>query len=163
MAHGLEVRVPFLDRDFHDAVMSIDPRYKRPDRPAGIIEKHVLRQAFDDKEDPFLPDEILWRQKEQFSDGVGYSWISGIIDFCEKSVSDEEFDLAAFRFPHNTPATKEAYYFRKIFEKHFPQKHAAETVLKWIPKWQKNTDPSGRVADQHIDKIEEIQLRKIAV
>jgi asparagine synthase (glutamine-hydrolysing) len=163
LAHGLEVRVPFLDRDLHDTVMGIDPAYKRPDRSRGIIEKHILRQAFDDKENPYLPDEILWRQKEQFSDGVGYSWISGIIEYCEKAISDEEFDLAALKFPHNTPATKEAYYFRKIFEKHFPQKKAAETVLKWIPKWQKNTDPSGRVADQHIDKVEDVQPVKLAV
>lgn len=163
MAHGLEVRVPFLDKDFHDVVMSIDPSYKRPDRSKGIIEKHILRQAFDDKEQPFLPEEILWRQKEQFSDGVGYSWISGIIDHCERTISDEEFELAAFRFPHNTPLTKEAYFYRQIFEKHFPQKHAAQTVLKWVPKWQKNTDPSGRVADQHIDKIENIQPVKITV
>jgi asparagine synthase (glutamine-hydrolysing) len=163
MAHGLEVRVPFLDRNLHDVVMSIDPSYKRPDRSRGIIEKHILRQAFYDNENPFLPDEILWRQKEQFSDGVGYSWINGIIDFCEKAVTNEEFELAAFKFPHNTPLTKEAYYYRKIFERHFPQKHAAETVLKWIPKWQKNTDPSGRVADQHIDKIENMHPSKIAV
>lgn len=163
MAHGLEVRVPFLDRDFHDVVMSIDPAYKRPDRTRGIIEKHVLRQAFDDKKQPFLPDEILWRQKEQFSDGVGYSWITGIIDYCERMVSDEDFELAAFRYPHNTPLTKEAYFYRRIFEKHFPQSHAAQTVLKWIPKWQKNTDPSGRVADQHIDKISDVNPTKIAV
>jgi asparagine synthase (glutamine-hydrolysing) len=163
MAHGLEVRVPFLDKDLHDTVMSVAPEYKRPDRSAGIIEKHILRKAFDDKNDPFLPDEILWRQKEQFSDGVGYSWITGIIDYCEKNISDEEFDLAAFRFPHNTPLTKEAFYYRKIFEKHFPQKQAAHTVLKWIPKWQKNTDPSGRVADHHLDKVEDVQPKKMAV
>jgi len=163
MAHGLEVRVPFLDREFHDVVMAVDPTYKRPDRSRGIIEKNILRQAFDDKECPYLPDEILWRQKEQFSDGVGYSWITGIIDYCEKAISDEEFDLAAFRFPHNTPLTKEAYFYRRIFDKHFPQKQAAETVLKWVPKWQKNTDPSGRVAEHHIDKIEEVQPGKIAV
>lgn len=163
MAHGLEVRVPFLDKELHDTVMSIAPEYKRPDRSAGIIEKHILRKAFDDKDEPFLPNEILWRQKEQFSDGVGYSWITGIIDYCEKNISDDEFDLAAFRFPHNTPLTKEAFYYRKIFEKHFPQKQAAHTVLKWIPKWQKNTDPSGRVADHHLDKVEDVQPKKMAV
>jgi asparagine synthase (glutamine-hydrolysing) len=159
MAHGLEVRVPFLDWYLHDVVMSIHPRYKRPDRNAGIIEKHILRAAFDDKENPYLPSEILWRQKEQFSDGVGYSWITGIIDFCEKAISDEEFSLAALKYPHNTPATKEAYYFRRIFEKHFPQPQAAKTVLKWVPKWQKNADPSGRVADHHINKVDDVQKK----
>lgn len=156
MAHGLEVRVPFLDRDLHDVVMSIDPKYKRPDRQAGRIEKHILREAFDDKENPYLPDEILWRQKEQFSDGVGYNWINGIIEYTERVISDEEFELAAFRYPHNTPLTKEAYYYRKIFEKHFPHSQAAKTVLKWVPKWQKNTDPSGRVADHHIEKTDQL-------
>lgn len=163
MAHGLEVRVPFLDRDFHDVVMSMDPRYKRPDRDSGKIEKYILRKAFDDREKPFLPNDILWRQKEQFSDGVGYSWINGIINYCEMKISDDEFSLAAFHFPHNTPLTKEAYYYRKIFTKHFPQGDAAKTVLKWIPKWQKNTDPSGRAADQHIMKYDEVSPSQVTV
>jgi asparagine synthase (glutamine-hydrolysing) len=157
MAHGLEVRVPFLDKDFHEVVMSVDPGYKRPVRSAGIIEKHMLRKAFDDRENPYLPGDILWRQKEQFSDGVGYGWIGGIVKYCEQIISDEEFASAAEKYPFNTPLTKEAFYFRKTFEKFYPQEKAVKTVLKWIPKWQKNTDPSGRVADHHINRVEDVQ------
>lgn len=157
MAHGLEARVPFLDKAFLQAAISIRPEFKRPDRSKGRIEKAILREAFDDKNDPYLPDEILWRQKEQFSDGVGYNWIDGIIAHCNNAVSDEEFDTAAERFPHNTPATKEAFYIRSIFEKHFPQKASMETVLRWIPKWQKSTDPSGRVCDTHQNRVDDVQ------
>lgn len=149
MAHGLEVRVPFLDRYFLDAVMNFKGSAKRPDKANGIMEKHILRSAFEDKNDPYLPAEILWRQKEQFSDGVGYSWIDGVVAYCNEHVSDAEFATAAERFPHNTPATKEAFYFRTIFEKHFPSESAAKTVLKWVPKWQKNEDPSGRANEVH--------------
>jgi len=149
MAHGLEVRVPMLDKGFLDTAMTIDPKYKIHDRTNGKIEKHILRAAFDDKNDPYLPEKILWRQKEQFSDGVGYNWIDGIIDYCTKQVSDDEFSRAAEIYPHNTPSSKEAFYFRKIFHKHFPQDAAAKTVKQWVPKWQKNTDPSGRVAESH--------------
>jgi asparagine synthase (glutamine-hydrolysing) len=98
MAHGLEVRVPFLDKDFHDVVMNIHPCYKRPNRDAGIIEKHILRSAFNDA-DPYLPEEILWRQKEQFGDGVGYGWIGGIVKYCELFISDEEFETSAESYP----------------------------------------------------------------
>jgi asparagine synthase (glutamine-hydrolysing) len=156
MAHGLEARVPFLDRYFLDAVMNFKASSKRPDKSNGIIEKHILRAAFDDKNDPYLPDDILWRQKEQFSDGVGYSWIDGLKAYCENAVSDKDFTTAAERFPHNTPETKEGFYFRCIFEKHFPQESSAKSVLKWVPKWQTSTDPSGRVCDVHEDKKEEI-------
>lgn len=160
MAHGLEARVPFLDRDFLDVVMPFKPEDKQPDRSIKKPEKYILRAAFDDKDDPLLPPEILWRQKEQFGDGVGYSWIDGVIDFANKTISDEEFATASQRFPYNTPDTKEAFLFRKLFEKSFPQEAAAKTVLKWIPKWQKNTDPSGRVADAHVEKIDDIQSKK---
>lgn len=159
MAHGLEVRVPFLDRYFLDVAMNIRGNSKQPDRSIGKPEKYILRAAFDDKKDPYLPPEILWRQKEQFSDGVGYSWIDGITDYCNKTVSDKEFATAAERFPYNTPATKEAFYFRAIFEKHYPQESAAKSVLKWIPKWQTNTDPSGRVCDVHEMKVEKAKKR----
>lgn len=154
MAHGLEVRVPFLDRYFMDAVMNFKGSSKRPDKSLGKPEKYILRAAFDDKEDPYLPSDILWRQKEQFSDGVGYSWIDGIVAFCNKTISDKEFETAGERFPYNTPTTKEAFYFRKIFEKHFPNEYAAKSVLKWVPKWQENTNPSGRVSDVHVNKTD---------
>ncbi|MDP4210339.1 MAG: asparagine synthase B [Bacteroidota bacterium] len=153
MAFGIEARVPFLDRRFLDVAMKIRPEDRMPNRAEGKMEKYVIRKAFDDKNDPFLPEKILWRQKEQFSDGVGYNWIDQIIAYCEKQVSDKEFATAAERFPHNTPTTKEAFYFRTIFEKHYPQESAAKTVLKWVPKWQENTDPSGRANAVHSNKI----------
>ncbi len=159
MAWGLEARVPFLDRHFLDAVMTMDPAAKRPDKANGKPEKYILRSAFDDKNDPYLPTDILWRQKEQFSDGVGYSWIDSLIAHCNSVVSDADFATAATRFPHNTPATKEAFYIRTIFEKHFPQESAIKSVLKWIPMWQKNTDPSGRVADVHEQKVDDVQKK----
>jgi asparagine synthase (glutamine-hydrolysing) len=157
MAFGLEARVPFLDRRFLDVAMTIRPEDRMPKRSEGRMEKYIVRKAFDDKSDPFLPESILWRQKEQFSDGVGYNWIDQIIQYCNTQVSDAEFATAAERFPHNTPATKEAFYFRTIFEKHYPQESAAKTVLKWIPKWQKNEDPSGRVCDNHEQKVDDVQ------
>ena len=149
MAYGLEARVPFLDQEFLDVIMKIQPEEKQPKTYKGI-EKYILRKAFDTKEDPFLPDEVLWRQKEQFSDGVGYSWIDTLIEHCASQVSDVEMELAAIKYPHNTPSTKEAYYIRDIFAKHFPQDASAKTVLKWIPKWQENTDPSGRANKNHV-------------
>src|SRR5690606_14884782 len=103
MAHGLEVRVPFLDKEFLSMSMLISADEKQPKSHNGI-EKYILRKAFDTKEDPYLPDEILWRQKEQFSDGVGYSWIDTLIEYCSSKVSDEEFDSASALFPYNTPA-----------------------------------------------------------
>ena len=159
MAHGIEVRVPFLDRYFLDAVMNIKGAAKQPNKALGKAEKYILRAAFDDNNDPYLPSEILWRQKEQFSDGVGYSWIDGLVEFCNKTVSDKDFATAAERYPHNTPATKEAFYFRTIFEKYYPHKDAIQSVLKWVPKWQKNTDPSGRVADVHEQRVEDVQKK----
>ena len=154
MAAGLEARVPFLDKGFLHTAITFEPKSKRPSRADGKPEKWVLRKAFDDKDDPYLPEEILWRQKEQFGDGVGYSWIDSVKDHCEKIISDEEFATAADLFPHNTPDTKEAFYFRKVFERYYPDANSAKTVLKWIPKWQKNTDPSGRAAEHHFDTTE---------
>lgn len=149
MAHGLEARVPFLDKDFLATAMSIRPEDKKPSREDKVMEKYIIRRAFDDIDNPYLPDEILWRQKEQFSDGVGYNWIDELIAHCESKVTDEEMAKAAESFPHNTPKTKEAYYYRRIFDKHFPGASAEKTVLKWVPKWQKNDDPSGRANDIH--------------
>lgn len=149
MAHGLEVRVPFLDKQFLQTVVPFAPQYKEPKNYNGI-EKFILREAFNTQDHPYLPDEILWRQKEQFSDGVGYNWIDTLIDYCKGRVSDREMEGAATEFPINPPATKEAYFYRKIFHKHFPQDNAARTVLKWIPKWQANPDPSGRANETHV-------------
>ncbi|CAN6177875.1 unnamed protein product [Urochloa humidicola] len=158
-AWGLEARVPFLDKDFINQAMAIDPDWKmvRPD--LGRIEKWVLRKAFDDEEQPFLPKHILYRQKEQFSDGVGYSWIDGLKEHAASNVSDKMLSNAKFIFPHNTPTTKEAYYYRMIFERLFPQKPAILTVpggpsvacstakaVEWDAHWSGNLDPSGRAA-----------------
>ncbi len=153
MANGIETREPMLDKDLLEKAIGLIPALKRPVRSANPadsrIEKYILRKAFDDPNDPYLPKEILWRQKEQFSDGVGYSWIDGLVAHCEASVSDSEFEEAGKLFPHNTPATKEAFYIRRLFHKHFPQDTSAKTVVKWIPKWQTNTDPSGRANAIH--------------
>ncbi len=160
MAYGLEARVPFLDKEFLEVIMKTKPEEKQPKTYDGI-EKYILRKAFDTKDDPFLPESVLWRQKEQFSDGVGYSWIDTLIEHCASKVSDKEMEEAHIIYPHNTPTTKEAYYIREIFTKHFPQDHAAKTVLKWIPKWQENTDPSGRANKNHIKADVNIAKQKV--
>ncbi|HTH68854.1 MAG TPA: asparagine synthase B [Rhodanobacter sp.] len=151
MAWGVEARVPFLDLEFIDVAMSLDTKHKMAGQ--GRIEKAVLREAFDGA----LPDAILWRQKEQFSDGVGYGWIDGLKAHAEQAVSDREFAAAAARYPFNTPATKEAYFYRRIFEQHFPGEACAATVpggksiacsspaaLAWDPAFANAADPSGR-------------------
>ena len=113
-AWGVEARVPFLDKEFLDVAMSINPADKMITE--GRIEKQILREAFSH----LLPESIAWRQKEQFSDGVGYGWIDAVKDFTDEQVSDAEMARAAGRFPFNTPASKEAYWFRSVFEQHFP-------------------------------------------
>lgn len=150
MAHGLEARVPFLDKKFLELAIKIKPEEKQP-KTYKNVEKYILRKGFDTPEKPYLPDEVLWRQKEQFSDGVGYNWIDTLIEYCSSQVTDEELAGAAGLFPYNTPATKEAYFYRRVFHKHFPQVSAAQTVRKWIPKWQANTDPSGRANAAHVN------------
>jgi asparagine synthase (glutamine-hydrolysing) len=162
MAHGLEARVPFLDKEFLDAAMLIKAEEKQPKTYKGI-EKYILRKAFDTPESPYLPDEVLWRQKEQFSDGVGYNWIDQLIKYCSSQVSDLQMDNAKERFPYNTPATKEAYFYRDIFHKYYPQVSAAQTVRKWIPKWQENLDPSGRANAAHVKADTEIAKSNIVV
>lgn len=165
-AWGLEVRVPFLDRDFVEFAMEeIDPHQKmvQPQR-VPCMEKWILRKAFEEEEEgsqvpPLLPREILWRQKEQFSDGVGYGWIDGLKATAEERISDSQMRFAQFRFPENTPTTKEAFLYRSIFEDHFPQPCARATVpggpsvacstasaLAWDPLFQQSAlqDPSGR-------------------
>lgn len=162
MAHGLEARVPFLDKAFLDVAMLIKGEEKQPKTYDGV-EKYILRKAFDTPEEPYLPAEVLWRQKEQFSDGVGYSWIDTLIEFCSSQVTDEQMDSAAVLFPYNTPLTKEAYYYRTIFHKYYPQLSAAQTVRKWIPKWQENQDPSGRANAAHVQADTEIAKATISI
>ncbi|CAA0816858.1 Asparagine synthetase [Striga hermonthica] len=158
-AWGLEARVPFLDKEFINVAMSIDPEWKMIKPDEGRIEKWILRRAFDDEERPYLPKHILYRQKEQFSDGVGYSWIDGLKAHAAEHVTDKMMLNAANIFPHNTPNTKEAYYYRMIFERFFPQNSAKLTVpggasvacstakaVSWDKSWSKNLDPSGRAA-----------------
>ncbi len=158
-AWGIEARVPFLDREFLDVAMSLDPEAKRP--YDGRIEKHILRRAFEGA----LPDEILWRQKEQFSDGVGYSWIDGLKAHAESEVSDRQLERAHDRFPTNTPLTKEAYLYRSIFASHFPSEPAVRcvpegpsiacstpTAIDWDSTFAASADPSGRaVQGVHLD------------
>lgn len=150
-AWGVEGRVPFLDRAFLDVAMSFDPAAKMCSD--GRMEKHALRQAFDG----LLPPEVLWRQKEQFSDGVGYSWIDSLRDLAEREVSDAQLERAAYRFERNTPLTKEAYFYRTLFEQHFPHPDAVAcvpegksiacstpTALLWEASFADQADPSGR-------------------
>ena len=148
MAFSIEARVPFLDLEFLDYVMKLHPKFKTSSN-YDMVEKYILRKAFDDKENPWIPESILWRQKEQFSDGVGYGWIDRLVEYCEEQVTDKQMSEAAQRYPHNTPATKEAYYYRTVFEEYFPEKTSEKTVLRWIPKWQENDDPSGRANQIH--------------
>ncbi|HJN74879.1 MAG TPA: asparagine synthase B [Myxococcota bacterium] len=165
MAWGVETRVPFLDKGFLAETLSFDPTAKmsttHPDGPR--MEKHLLRAAFDD-EVALLPDEVLWRQKEQFSDGVGYGWIDSLKAHSEAQVSDTQLAEAAERFPYNPPANKEAYCYRQIFDRHFPQACSARTVpggpsiacstpvaIQWDEAFSKMADPSGRAVGVHVD------------
>ncbi|ORZ11692.1 asparagine synthase [Lobosporangium transversale] len=153
MAWGVEARVPFLDKAFLEVAMNIDPQEKVSVK--GRMEKYILRKAFDTKDDPtaqpYLPDSILWRQKEQFSDGVGYSWIDTLKELSLTKVSDEAFAKASERWPKDTPQTKEAYWYRDIFEQWFPQEACTESVVRWIPRedWGCPADPSGRAQRVH--------------
>ena len=156
-AWGVEGRVPFLDKEFLDIAMRTNPEAKMC--PGKTMEKRIVREAFAD----MLPEEVAWRQKEQFSDGVGYSWIDTLKQMTEELVSDEEMAHAAERFPINTPMCKEEYYYRSIFEEHFPSESAAKSVpheasvacstaiaLEWDAAWKNMNEPSGRaVAGVH--------------
>ena len=156
-AWGVEGRVPFLDKEFLDVAMRTNPEAKMC--PGTTMEKRIVREAFSD----MLPQEIVWRQKEQFSDGVGYSWIDTLKKITSEQVSDEQMAHAAERFPINTPLCKEEYYYRSIFEEHFPSESAARSVpheasvacstaiaLEWDEAWKNMNDPSGRaVAGVH--------------
>ncbi|CAI5758060.1 unnamed protein product [Candida verbasci] len=161
MAWGLEARVPFLDKQFLETCMNINPEDKLI--KDGRIEKYILRKAFDTSDEPdakpYLPEEILWRQKEQFSDGVGYSWIDGLKDTAEKMVTDEELANPKPEWGDDVPTTKEAYWYRCKFDKMFNKsKAAASTVMRWVPKaeWGCHADPSGRYAATHDHKVDEI-------
>lgn len=151
-AWGVEGRVPFLDKEFMDVAMRLNPKDKLSGT-VGKIEKWILRKAFED----YLPEEVAWRQKEQFSDGVGYSWIDTLKELTSQQVTDEQMSHAAERFPINPPMTKEEYYYRSIFEEHFPSQTAAQTVpseksvacstaiaLEWDEAFKNMNDPSGR-------------------
>ena len=156
-AWGVEGRVPFLDTEFLDVAMRLNPIDKMC--PGTTIEKHIVREAFGE----LLPESVAWRQKEQFSDGVGYSWIDTLKAITSKAVSDEQMAHASERFPINTPMNKEEYYYRTIFEEHFPSRSAALSVpheasvacstaiaMKWDKAWNGLNEPSGRaVRDVH--------------
>ncbi|QCX00919.1 asparagine synthase B [Aggregatimonas sangjinii] len=156
-AWGIEGRVPFLDKEFMDVAMRINPKDKMIN--GERMEKWVVRKAFED----MLPHSVAWRQKEQFSDGVGYSWIDTLKEVVDAEVSDEQLANAKFRFPLQTPQNKEEFYYRTIFESHFPSDAAALCVpqeasvacstkiaLEWDEAFKNMNDPSGRaVANVH--------------
>ncbi len=150
-AWGVEGRVPFLDKEFMDIAMRLNPQAKMA--PGTVIEKKILREAFAD----MLPESVAWRQKEQFGDGVGYGWIDTLKAMTAASVSDEQMAHASERFPINPPMNKEEYFYRSIFEEHFPSESAAKSVpsipsvacssaeaLAWDKSFQNMNEPSGR-------------------
>ena len=144
-AWGVEARVPFLDKEFLETSMSIDPKEKMITKDR--MEKYILRKAFDTSDEPdmkpYLPDNILWRQKEQFSDGVGYGWIDALKDNAEIHVTDEMMKNPKQEWGEDVPDSKEAYWYRLMFDEQFPPQ-CASTVMRWTPTWSKQTDPSGR-------------------
>jgi len=158
-AWGVEGRVPFLDKEFLDVAMRINPEEKMAKN--GRMEKWIVRKAFED----YLPESVVWRQKEQFSDGVGYNWIDSLKVMVAEKVTDEQMNTAKFRFPINTPPSKEEYYYRSIFTEHFPSDSAASCVpsvpsiacstpiaLEWDASFKNNADPSGRsVGSVHLE------------
>ena len=158
-AWGVEGRVPFLDKEFMDVAMRLNPRDKMAGK--GKMEKWVVRKAFED----YLPESVAWRQKEQFSDGVGYSWIDTLKALAEKKVTDKQMDEAAERFPINPPMNKEEYMYRSMFHRHFPSDSAAQSVpsvpsiacstptaLEWDAMFKNAADPSGRsISSVHQD------------
>ena len=158
-AWGIEGRVPFLDKEFIDVAMRINPKDKMIN--SEKMEKWVLRKSFEQ----YLPESVAWRQKEQFSDGVGYDWIDSLKDLVNEKVTDEMFKNAKFTFPFQTPMSKEEYYYRSIFEEHYPSETSATTVpsvpsvacstpiaLEWDKTFKNLNDPSGRsVSNVHND------------
>jgi len=162
MAWGIEGRVPFLDKEFIDVAMRLNPQDKMIN--GERMEKWIIRKAFED----MLPESVAWRQKEQFSDGVGYSWIDTLKEVVDKEVSDEQLANAKFRFPIQTPQNKEEFYYRSIFEDHFPSDAAALSVpqeasvacstqiaLDWDEAFKNMNEPSGRaIAKVHDQSYE---------
>ena len=162
-AWGIEGRVPFLDKEFIDVAMRINPGDKMIN--SERMEKWVVRKAFED----YLPESVAWRQKEQFSDGVGYSWIDTLKEVVENAITDDQMKNAKFRFPLQTPQNKEEFYYRSIFEEHFPSDTASMSVpsvpsvacstpiaLEWDEAFKNQNDPSGRaVAKVHEDSYKE--------
>ena len=158
-AWGIEGRVPFLDKEFLDVAMRLNPKDKMIS--SDKMEKWVLRKSFE----KYLPESVAWRQKEQFSDGVGYNWIDSLKELVEEKVTDDMFDNAKFRFPFQAPMSKEEYFYRSIFEEHFPSETSAKTVpsvpsvacstpiaLEWDKAFKDLNDPSGRsVLNVHND------------
>ena len=165
-AWGIEGRVPFLDKEFMDVAMSINPEDKMIN--GERMEKWVLRKAFES----YLPESVAWRQKEQFSDGVGYSWIDTLKELVDEKISDEQLANAKYKFPIQTPTNKEEYYYRSIFAEHFPSDAAALSVpqeasvacstkiaLEWDEAFKNMNDPSGRaVANVHSDAYKKTEL-----
>lgn len=180
-AWGVEGRVPFLDKEFLDVAMRTNPKAKMCSvlpasrsgeaDPKASIEKRIVREAFED----MLPEEVAWRQKEQFSDGVGYSWIDTLKKITSEAVTDEQMAHAEERFPINTPLCKEEYYYRSIFEEHFPSESAARSVpheasvacstavaLEWDEAWKNMNDPSGRaVSGVHENALQGDALKSV--
>ncbi|KHS46231.1 MULTISPECIES: asparagine synthase B [Hafnia] len=155
-AWGVEARVPFLDKKFLDVAMRLNPKDKMCGN--GKMEKYILRECFES----YLPASVAWRQKEQFSDGVGYSWIDTLKETANQQISDQMLANAHFRFPYNTPNSKEGYLYREIFEELFPVPSAAECVpggpsvacssakaIEWDESFKKMDDPSGRAVGVH--------------
>lgn len=151
-AHGMELRVPFLDTEFVNYVLSLDPELKMPNNK---IEKYILRKAFDtsyDSQHKTLPDEILWRRKDAFSDAVGHSWVDSIKTYTNQLYTDDEFKTLASKYTHLPPQSKEALWYREIFEVYYP--NTAHTIMKhfWLPKWTSDeitrVDPSARFIDE---------------
>ena len=149
--------------------MNIDTKEKMIDSLRGRMEKYIIRKAFDDEGKPYPPAKILWRQKEQSSDGVGYGWIDSLRDTAEKAVTERQMQYAARLFPYNTPQTKEAYLYRSIFQKHFGKEAAAHTVpggpsiacstaaaIEWDVAFKNAADPSGRaIAGVHVEAYQD--------
>ncbi|MGE4288561.1 MAG: asparagine synthase B [Salinivirgaceae bacterium] len=160
-AWGIEGRVPFLDKEFMDVAMRLNPKDKMI--TAERMEKWLVRKAFED----YIPHEVAWRQKEQFSDGVGYSWIDTLKTMVEEQVSDEQLANAKYKFPVQTPSSKEEYFYRSIFSEHFPSDAAALSVssvpsvacstpdaLAWDASFQNRNEPSGRAVNVHTKSTE---------
>ena len=159
-AWGIETRVPFLGKDFLEYAMSFNPEDKMCDGEKA--EKYVLRKAFEG----LIPDEVLWRQKEQFSDGVGYNWIDSLKAHAEEKVTDIMLKESSKKFPVQSPDTKEGYYYRSIFAEFYPSSEAAMTVesgpsiacsssgaFRWSQEFENMNDPSGRAVKIHDDSF----------